>query len=259
MKPEYRPLCIVLAALIIFHCAALSVPAQGLIPPLVYPEGKTGHGASCFIWQDMYQTKESPRASRFRITVKNLDGEGKPLLLIVDPRVYYNNFFVYELRDPLAEGRYEYTIERMLAGEALQSKYYHYLRYPIKKNFTVDGTYTSDVDGLLPPYKIQYMYLRRQNILENGYNSLFFAGSAAVSFGIGMLFYAVVDWGIVSTILYVIAFTSSAVGFTASGYYGYRYVRGTNKLQKILEIGGDASLKGGLEKDGFKAEIEKRF
>jgi hypothetical protein len=179
--------------------------------------------------------------------------------MLVNPRTYYNAFFSFDLPAPLADGTYEYSIEKMDGAEAVTGKYYHYLHYPIKKEFSIDASKPGDLDRLPAEFKIQYLYRDRKNVLENGYNAMFFAGSGVLSFGIGMLFYTVIDFGIISTIVYVVAFTSSATGLAASGVYTYRYYRERGRLQKILELPGDSTLRGNITRDGIQAEVEMRY
>ncbi len=249
----------------VFSCALLlsgitGVSAQSLTEPLVYPYGVIGTGAPSFIWQDIYNTTEPAKGRHFRLSISPRGAAAaKPVIMLINPVVYYDNFFAFTLPQPLADGSYEYTIERLERGETVNGKYYHYLRYPIKKEFTVDSSRAGDIDRLTPDNRIRYLYGERRNILENGYNALFFAGSGIMSFGIGMLFYAVIDFGVISTIIYVVSFASSAVGLTASGVYGYRYFREKGRLQKILEIGPGAALRGGILDGRVQAEAELQF
>ena len=85
-----------------------------------------------------------------------------------------------------------------------------------------------------------------------------FAG-AALSFGIGLLFYSVIDFGVISTVIYVLAFTSSATGAAASAYYGCRYFSTKRKLGRIMDLGKNATLKGGILDDSVLSEIEFRY
>jgi len=165
------------------------VSAQGRIEPLVYPAGVIGTGTPSFIWQDIYNTPEPAKGQRFRLTITARDtAAARPVIMLINPRIYYNAFFGFDLPSPLADGAYEYSIERMEGAEAVNGKYYHYLHYPIKKEFSIDSTRAGRVDRLPADDRIRFLYGERRNILENGYNSLFFAGSGIMSFVIGMLF-----------------------------------------------------------------------
>lgn len=234
--------------------------AQSLIDPLVYPYGTVGTGAPVITWQDIYNIKDANRTSQFRITITSREPNGpKPFTAIINPEIYYNNFYAFRVPVSLNNGSYEYSIERMVGAEPMKTLYYHNLNYPIKKEFTIKTDAASDIDKIPAPYLIHYLYLDRNNRLQNGYNCLFFSASGIMSFGIGVLFYCVIDFGIVSTIISAISFTSSCIGVTAACYYGYQYYQNKRKLGKILEIGTGVSLKSGVADDRVQAEMELQF
>jgi len=248
---------IVLAALAPWNAA---LAAHSLIDPVVYPYNTIGTGSPWIIWQDIYHARLKNDPARYRIKVRPAGRDDrKALSYPFAPERSFDNFFAFRLPAALADGDYEYTIERTVTGSSMDSRYYHYLRYPIKTSFILDSREKHILDGHDPERVIQYLYRYRNNTLQNGYNSLFFLGSGAFSFGIGMLFYAVIDFGIVSTVVYVIAFTSSATGLTAAGYYGVKYFREKRRINKILDIEPTLSLGAGADRDGFSAGLEKRF
>ena len=185
--------------------------AQELIDPLIYPQGVISSSRPSIIWQDIYNERDRNYKVRYRITLKKPDRAlEKPLVLTVQPKIYFRNYYVYPLPGTLAADRYEYTIERMLDRAPTDASYYHFLKYPIKKEFTI-GTGKTPMDGLRPEKQIEYIFLDRNNRLINENNFYFYTGASALSFGIGLLFFQVIRLGIVSKIVYVTAFASSAV------------------------------------------------
>ncbi len=239
--------------------APASVRAQGLIRPIVHPSAATGLASPLFIWQDMYAADDGRRGIRHRLTIKDRDrADAAPVVLVMNPEIYYRQYYTFRLPTALAEGRFEYTIERLSGTASLNTRYYHYARYPIKREFELSAE-TTELDELPPGYLIPWLHTDRNNRLQNGYNSLFFAGGAALSFGIGLLFYSVIDLGVVSTVVYVLAFTSSATGITASAYYGCRYFSTKRKLARIMDLGKNATLKGGVLDNSVMSEIEFRY
>ena len=249
-----------LAAVIAATLAAPgAVRAQGLVRPIVHPSGTTGLASPVFIWQDMYLADDSKTGIRHRLTVRSLDRpEAAPVVLVTTPEIYYRQYYTLTLPSALSQGRYEYTIERMTGATSLATRHYHYARYPIRREFELAAEKTG-LDALPPGYLIPWLHTKRDNRLQNGYNSLFFAGGAVMSFGIGLLFYSVIDLGVISTVIYVLAFTSSATGITASAYYGCRYFAKKRTLARIMDLGKNATLKGGVIDDSVLSEIEFRY
>ena len=80
-----------------------------------------------------------------------------------------------------------------------------------------------------------------------------------MTLGIGILFYTVIDLGVWSTVIAAICFTSSAVGYTATGYYTWQYSKNRRKLQKILEIGKNTTIRGGIINRTVTAGAELSF
>lgn len=249
------------AIAIIMTCLPLA--AQGIVDPLVHPIGTIGVERPYFIWQDIYNTKDGAAPALYRITVRPkgpaAENAQKDFSFTTNPDIMHNSFYAFQIPTALTNGAYGYTIERIFHGRPVDAKYYHYLRYPIQKTFTIDTARADDIGRLAPQNLIRYLYLSKENTITNGYNSLFFAGSGAVSLGIGILFATVIDFGVVSTVLSVVSFASATAGITASAWYGYRYFSNRNKLRTILETGAGTSLKGGMDKDSAQVEMELRF
>ncbi|MCU0844935.1 MAG: hypothetical protein MUC76_08420 [Spirochaetes bacterium] len=251
--------CIISLVIAATLLARGSARAQGIIRPIVHPSETTGLTMPVFIWQDMYATDDAKKGIRHRLTIRDRGRtDAAPVVLVMNPEMYYRQYYAFRLPTALAEGRYEYTIERMSRASSLTTRHYHYARYPIQREFELSAEKT-ELDELPPGYLIPWLHTDRNNRLQNGYNSLFFAGGAVMSFGIGLLFYSVIDLGAVSTIIYVLAFTSSATGITASAYYGCRYISTKRKLARIMDLGKNASLKGGVLDDTVMSEIEFRY
>jgi len=106
---------------------------------------------------------------------------------------------------------------------------------------------------------IRYLTLERDNRFRNGYNALFFTGSASITLGVGILFYSVIDLGWVSTVVSAICFVSSGIGYGAAGYYGWQYYDGRRDLAKIVDAERRASLNGGAGDGRFTAAAELKF
>ena len=175
------------------------------------------------------------------------------------PDLYYKFFYSFRIPDVLKDDSYRYSIERIINGSPVESRYYYYLKYPIVQDFSVNSEIKNDVDSLPPEYLIQYLHIDRNNTLKNGYNFLFFSSSGLASFVIGMLFYHVIHLGTISTIIYTVSFISSGVGISAAGYYGYHYMKTRGKLQRILEINKGISINGGIRDKKVNAEVEFSF
>ncbi len=244
-------------------CLIPGAPARAeysLIDPVIYPFNSIGTRSPWVIWQDIYHAENPNDPARYRITIKpGKDPGRKPHTYTIAPERFYKNFFAFKLPIPLENGGYEYRIERLVSGTPMGSRYYHYRKYPIEMAFSLDTDKKDLLDDLDPGRIIQYIYKDRNNTLQNGYNALFFLGSGVFSFGIGMLFYSVIDLGIISTVIYVVAFTSSATGLTAAGYYGVRYMHNRGRLNKILEVEPGVNLGAGRDRDRMFVGCERRF
>ncbi len=151
------------------------------------------------------------------------------------PQTFRGQFYILTLPVTLKPGEYSYSVEMLQGGKPIRLRRYYYHDYPVYGEFTVAEGHTSRVDSLPPEKLIGYLYLERQNRVTNGYNSLFFTGSAAGSAGIGYLFYQVLHFGVISTVVAAVGFTSAAVGVGAATYYGYHYVKEKRKLNNMLE------------------------
>ncbi len=233
---------------------------QGLIDPIDYPFGTVKSTRPYIIWQDIYNQRDSGVNVRYRLTVERENGTGPgPLVYSFMPQIYYRSVYMWRIPEPLQNGTYRYTIDRVLDGAAMQSRHYHFRRYPVRKSFTVDTSIENELDDLRPEYLVQYIYLDRNNTLNNGYNALFFASSSTVTLGIGILFYTVIDLGVWSTVISAICFVSSGVGYSAAGYYTWQYSKNRRKLQKILEIGKNTSIRGGIIDRTVTAGAELSF
>ena len=259
MNAIIRPIILALTLSATLLASPAVLRAQGMTGPIVYPSKTTGLASPVFIWQDMYLSDDAGKGIRHRLTVRDRDrAEAAPVVLVTTPEIYYRQYYMLRLPSELAPGRYEYTIERLSGTSPLGTRHYHYARYPIQREFELTAE-KSGLDDLPPGYLIPWLHTERDNRLQNGCNSLFFAGGAALSFGIGLLFYSVIDFGVISTVICVLAFTSSATGAAASAYYGCRYFSTKRKLGRIMDLGKNATLKGGILDDSVLSEIEFRY
>jgi len=225
--------------------------------PVFYPEGITGNANPYFIWYDKDAGNMNPDI-KYRISVKSGSGnEIKPVPVI--PNVYDNFFFYYKFPFQLEPDKYVYTIDRLVDSKETDHKYFHSLKYPIDGEFEVDPDGAGIKDDLPPERLIEYLKAEKANYLENGYNCVFYGSASLCSFGIGLLFYKVLDFGIISKIVYAVAFTSSGAGAGAAVYYGYNYMAGRSRLQKIADIGTGVSVNGSASAEDIRAEFQVSY
>lgn len=243
-------------SIIILWLLRLPVFGQSLIEPIRYPLQTTSNSRPWIIWQDIYSERKS---DQYRLNLYRKSDDVPHRSYTFTPALYYKFFYAYRLPDFLEDNRYHYSIERIVKGESIESRYYYYLNYPLVGEFEIDSLDRNELDFIPPAYLIQYLYIDRNNVLRNGYNTLFFTTSSAATFAIGLLFYHVIHLGTISTIIYYICFISSGVGLSAAGYYGYRYIENRGKLQKILEIGKGISINGGIIDQRVNTEVELKF
>ena len=223
--------------------------------PVYYPEGVIGAVSPYIIWYDKYYDRDNKNNVKYRISIKPENGDVQPLLIMPD---LYDGYYFYKIPFILKPDKYSYTIERLVDFKAMDSKYFHYRKYPIKGEFVLDDE-DSQIDNLPIGRLIEYLKLDKENRLVNGYNFLFYSSASICSFGIGLLFYSVLEFGVISKIIYTIAFTSSAVGLGAAGYYGYKYLDQKNKLRKIIDIGENVSINGSVSSIGIYADFKISF
>ncbi|HON77208.1 MAG TPA: hypothetical protein PK544_01840 [Spirochaetota bacterium] len=236
------------------------VRGQSLIDPLDYPFGTVKSTRPYILWQDIYNERDRDLNVRYRLTLeRDSTVAAAPVVYTFMPQLYYRSVYLWKIPEPLPEGSYRYTIERLLNGHGVKSRHYHIRRYPIRRSFTLNTAAENELDDLRPEYLVQYIYIDRNNTLNNGYNAIFFASSSTVTLGIGILFYTVIDLGVWSTVISAICFTSSAVGYSAAGYYTWHYSKNRRKLQKILEIGRSTTIRGGIIDRTVTAEAELSF
>lgn len=228
--------------------------------PVYYPEGSIGNTKPYFIWYDKYNDRDD-KSVRYRITLKS--GKGKEIQpVLAAPKKYHNNnnyYYYFKIPFLLEPDKYSYLIERMSDGKITKLRYFHYLKYPVKGEFVLDPEEKSARDNLPPDRLIEYLKLEKENKLINGYNFIFYNTAAAGAFGIGMLFYKVFHFGIISKIIYIIAFTSSGAGVCAGTYYGVNYLVEKNKLQKIVDIAPAVSLNGNVSPAAVHADFTLSF
>jgi len=225
--------------------------------PVYYPDKVIGNSRPYFIWYDKYNDRDD-KSVRYRITLKPEKGkEIQPVLTA--PEKYHNNYYYFKIPFLLEPDKYSYLIERLSDGKTTMPKYFHYLKYPVKGEFILDPEEKTARDNLPTDRLIEYLRLEKENKLVNGYNFVFYNTAAAGAFGIGMLFYKVFHFGIISKIIYIIAFTSSGAGVCAGTYYGINYLVENSKLQKIVDIGPAVSLNGNVSPATVRADFALSF
>ena len=225
--------------------------------PINYPSEAVTGKQPYIIWQDLYRERDLNTATRYRITMKNKDKSFEPVLFY--PDIYYKNFFAFQYPLNLNDGKYEYKIERLINNKPIDSRHFHFANYPVTGEFQINHSDINDIDSLPPEYLIKYLFIERHNRYINKYNSVFFGAGGAATLGIGILFMKVLDFGIISTVVSAVSFTSSAVGFSASGYYGYQYIKTNSGLQEIIKAGKNVSIKGNASAGKINADVELLF
>ena len=200
---------------------------------LQYPRETITTGKPYFIWQDIYNTDR--QNITFRLIIQSIDRHEYAEEFRLTPQTFRGQFYILELPVTLNPGQYSYSIEMLKSGKPIRLRRYYYHEYPVYGEFVIEKNTTSQVDSLPPEKLITYLALERQNRVTNGYNSIFFTGSAAGSAGIGYLFYNVLQFGVISTVVAAVAFTSAAVGVSAAAYYGYQYTKEKKELRSILK------------------------
>jgi hypothetical protein len=212
--------------------------------PVYYPEKIIGTSSPFFIWYDKYSRK-GDCAAKYSLTLKPEKGaEFSPILIV--PDVFENNYFYFRYPALLESGKYIYSIDKLENNKPVQSKYFHDLKYPINGEFYLDPDVKAEKEDLPPGKFIEYLRLEKENRLLNRNNIIFFSTASAGCFGIGLLFYKVLHFGVISKIIYYAAFASSGAGLGASGYYGYKYISQKNQLQKIIDIERNVSINSSI-------------
>ncbi len=247
----------ILTSIILFFCLQNAEGKSPIPFPIFYPSETISNNRPYIIWQDLYNKRDKKVNVRYRITMNSDDNKLKPIIFY--PETFYRSYYVFRYPINLTSNKYSYTIERLLDNKSSDIRHFHFLKYPVQNEFTIDSEEKNEIDSLPPEYLIKYLFMEKNNMYNNGYNVIFFGSGAIATFGIGILFYSVLDFGIASTIISVISFTSSAVGISATGYYGYKYIDKKSEMQKILEIGKGISVNGNVSNENISADIELTF
>lgn len=229
-----RLLLLIISAFLLSSVFSRKLYAGSAFDPLEYPFGVIGNQNPPFIWQDIYNERDMRYKAKYRITLKKKAESAKAESYIVSPVRYQVSFYVASLPNVLLPGSYGYTVERLVDNIAVDSKYYHYRRYPITGEFVLDPGKRLDFEKLSNEKLVDYLMLERKNRRENGYHALFFVGSATFSLGAGYAAYRYTDFGIITTVIVAVCVLSSAVGYGAGTYYGYRYYEGMAALEKMI-------------------------
>jgi len=240
--------------------AASPARSAGSLYPVEYPTGTIGNPRPQFIWQDLYSERDRGVNVKYRLTVQKKGGADIPSRSwFLVPALYQASFYHVTAPEPFDPGAYDYSIDRILDGRPDTSRFYHYRRYPLRGAFILDLAERRDFESLETAHLIRYLTLERDNRFRNGYNALFFTGSASITLGVGILFYSVIDLGWVSTVVSAICFVSSGIGYGAAGYYGWQYYDGRRDLAKIVDAERRASLNDGAGDGRFTAAAELKF
>jgi hypothetical protein len=226
--------------------------------PVFYPEETIASVTPFFIWYDLYNERDIKDNVKYKITIKSEKGHDiEPVL--VSPGLFEKYYYYFKWPFTLETGKYKYSIERLSNLQQSKLKYFHYLKYPVTGEFEIDSQERTIKDNLPPERLIEYIRLEKENRLVSRNNFFFFSGASAGAFGIGLLFYKVLHFGIISKIIYYIAFTSSAVGAGAAGYYGVNYLIERSNLTKITDISKNVSLNGEATANRTRIDFELRY
>ncbi len=248
----------ILCNILLFNSISESknLPANSSVP-VYYPEGTIGSISPYFIWYDKYNERDDS-SIKYRLTLKPEKGPGiNPVL--IKPTIYNKYYYFFKFTSLLEPGKYGYNIERLEDNKPAGSKYFHDLKYPVNGEFVFDPDEKTQKEDLSPERLIEYLAKEKENRLTNGYNFLFFSAAGVSCFGIGLLFYKVLEFGIISRIIYYIAFTSSGIGIGASGYYGYKYITEKNQLQKIIDMERNVSINGSVSSETITVDFKYSF
>jgi hypothetical protein len=229
--------CAACAVLHLFVLSA-SVFSASAFEPLEYPFGTIGNPRPPFVWQDLYNERDLRYKAKYKITIKKTESKSeenaKTEFFFSVPARYQASFFIAPLPFGLAPGSYTYRIERFVDGASVDSRYYYYRRYPIAGEFTLHPEKLRDFEKLSNEKMVDYLLLERKNKRENGYHALFFTSSGTIALGAGFVVYRYTNFGIISTAIAAVCALSSAVGYGAGAYYGYRYFEGKRELEKMI-------------------------
>lgn len=198
--------------------------------PLQYPTDVVSNSQPYFIWCDIYNTGNKPFV--VNVTITNSQGQSNDYTLY--PEVIDGIYCVVQLPVALTPDIYTYTIQLFHNNQPAQKRYYHYKKYPVEGNFTVDTSQHNTADSLSKSDLIYFLSQSRQNTLHNGYNALFFSASGTISLGTGVAVYYLTNFGIVTTIISAVTITSGIIGITAGIYYGVKYFQNKNTIESVL-------------------------
>lgn len=243
----------------IFIYSSIFAESRSPIKPLLYPYNEISNNRPYFIWKDSYGHKDS-KGTKYRITL-NKKSKDKTFSqkFIIEPELYYREFYAVRVPVTLENSSYSYTIERMFNYKPVNSRYFNYLKYPIAGSFKLDNETREDVDFLPPEYLIQYKYFEKENLLINGYNFMFFSASSTISLGIGYLFYAVFQFGMISTVIVILCAVSAAIGYSMAGYYGFSYLKNKSRINDILKAGKNVDSVGSENRGIINTGVKLRF
>lgn len=249
---------VLLIALFLIILNRVPLAALSAVEPLIYPTGEIGRNRPFFIWQDIYRERDAGLNVSYRLTLQ-CEHDNEIRVYNFDPLPRFRTFYLYAFPSELANGPYSYSIERIVDGTSSDARFFHANRYPLVQRFTVNTGNASPLDTLGADNLIRYLHTEKENTLSNGYNALFFSTSATVTMGVGLLFYKVFHFGIVSNIIAAVCGVSAVIGYGAAGYYTVGYISGRNRLQRIIDLDGSSSIRAELNGDRVMAGAEFNF
>jgi len=228
-----------------------------LFKPVQYPAGVISNNHLVFFWQDLEQKLDSNKKVFFRLTLYKKNKKLKTYSF--QPKIKRNNFYYFKIYNAWPDGVYSYKIEKIVNGKVKKDKYYYYQKYPFTNNFEIDSSRVNQSDYLSSNNMIEYHYLARENLINNGYPFLFSSFAGASTLGLGVLFYKFFSFGLLTKVAYSFSFTSSALGLGLAGYYGYNYTANYLELNKVLEVNKKISLGGKVLDQEYKIGFNLKF
>ena len=244
-------------SLALFFLAESVLLADDIFKPVQYPLETISIKQPYFFWQDLNISENKGNKVRYQVTLSQ--GEKEIKEYVVQPKIIYQNFYFFKIRNNLEEAEYSYKIEKLVNNKKKKAKYYYFQKYPFTNKFIVEHDKNNKIDRLPVEYLIQYKYLEKNNLIDNGYPFLFTSFAGVSSFGLGVVFYKFITYGWLTKLASGICFTSSAFALSTSGYYGFNFLIQKKKMQKILDFKNNVSLRGIFDRKDINAALDLQF
>ncbi|MCX7678477.1 MAG: hypothetical protein N2316_04595 [Spirochaetes bacterium] len=227
--------------------------------PFKFPCGTIGTSNPPFIWQDFYSERDARYNVKYHITLREKDNNNILTSSFVLPKMYQRNIYIANLPLTLKPGNYEFTIERIVDGKSVNSRYFYSYKYPVFGEFEIKFEKKREFEKLSDEKLVNYLMYERKNRLENGYNALFFVTSSSICLAAGIAIYNYTNFHIITPLLSAVCVISSIIGYGATSFYGYKYFQGKNELEKMLTKYENSSSKEILDKNRLCVSMSSCF